>query len=602
METCNTSSPSSASRYFSGCFADLLLLFPSNVKELSDDITWLNSLILSEGEEKVIPCLGALGKAFERALITGCPMTWDITVFEPRSSGLPVFLGSLFELVLHLDGTPIFGFDAEKCCYSDAEGFMFPMPNEVLRSCADPVVAIRQVLLYFSKVEDIPVLADEEKEIESFVTRVTTGSPVSLKFRTPVIAKARQVLRDLLTPDGELHPSLAQWIDNPFGAHGPGAVFDGAKGKDKWRFSGFLGVDERIFASQYSNFSVADPNDLATTQVLKSRLSIVPKDFRAHRLICIEAKEAMFAQQGLWKVLEGIISSNASASSCIDFRDQEKSFRMSRMIHRYSTIDLKDASDGISLELAKLLLPKEVYRLLTRYRARAIELPDGQEVSQYRTLFTMGNALCFPTQTLIFWALAAGVFYSKRKNAARELRGHLRVFGDDVIIESEYAEDLCSVFVEAGLTVNFQKYCHNSLVRESCGSWFYGGIDARITKARILRPQQLRDWVSVVSNCRLLHERGFTEAAMALLECIQDIYPVPYGFFGLPGQRDCKKKAVRYNIQLQRMEYCMPVLRPEARLSRLDELVGLYSYFTGHGSRTVDRGDTPCVDWSWEVM
>lgn len=602
METCMSSVTPISIDYFDGVFSDLLLLFPLNDLDLARDLAWLHNAISTQGEEVMIPAIAQLGKAFERALITGTPFTWDATVFEPRHEGLPVFLGYLFEKVLQLDGTPLWGYNADFGAVTVEDGFISPMPVSLMRECADPVVAIRQVLLFFSKVEDLPTLASEEDEIVDFVTRVTVGRPVHLEKRTQIIHCARKALAELLMPDGRLHPSLAQWIDNPFGAHGPGSVFDGSRGKDKWRFSGFGGIDNRLYDSQYPNFSLADPNDLAHDQILMNRLSVVPKDFRAHRLICIECKEAMFAQQGLWKVLEEIIMTNAVTASCIDFRDQTKSFRMSRDF-RYSTIDLKDASDGISIDLARLLLPKEVFRLLTRYRARSIELPSGEIISSYRTLFTMGNALCFPTQTLIFWALGAGVLQSKGGFSTSGIMGRLRVFGDDIIIESSFATELCSVLSEAGLTVNYQKYCHHSLVRESCGSWYYGTVDARVTKVRLLRPQQLSDWVSIVSTARLLHERGFSHAAMAILERIQDIYPVPYGALGLPGQWDRKKNTTRYNVQLQRVELCVPVLRQEARFTRLDGLVGLYSYFTGHGSRTVDRGDdTKIVDWLWESI
>lgn len=601
METCTTLKSPSID-YFNGLFDDLLLIFPSNVDELNSDRLWLINRIISNGDDVVIPELGALGKAFERALITGTPFTWDVTVYESAPRGLPVFLGSLFSKVLYLDGTPILGYNALQAVYSDVDGFLYPVPREVLRSYADPIVCIRQVLLFYSKVEDLPVLASEDEEVRAFVTRVTVGKPVILQHRTGILHDARKALRRVLMDGDELHASIAQWIDNPFGAHGPGAVFDGSKGKDKWRFSGYAGVDERIFDSQYQHISVADPLDLATSETLKSRLSIVPKDFRAHRLICIECKEAMFAQQGLWKVLETVIATSACVSGCIDFRDQTKSFMMSREVDKYTTIDLKDASDGISLELARLLFPGEFFKLITRYRARTIVLPDGEEVHSYRTLFTMGNALCFPIQSLLFWALGAGVLSRKGGYSLEDLRGRLRVFGDDIIIESKYATELCTVLSEAGLSVNLQKYCHNTPVRESCGSWYYGSIDARITKTRVLKPQQLRDWVSVVSTARILHERGFSAAATALLKCIQEIYPVPYGALGLPGQWDCKKNTTRYNIHLQRLEVCIPVLRPEARFSHLDGLVGLYSYFTNHGSRTVDHGDNLIVDWSWECV
>lgn len=232
MEAYNTQTPSSLD-YFKGVFADLLLLFPSNVNELNDDLLWLTQRLLSLGDEVVIPELAVLGKAFERALITNSALQWEQNVFGVAEYGLPVFLGSLFSRVLHEDGTPIFSYNADKASYTDVDGDSLVVPLGVLRAWADPIVAIRQVLLFYSKVEDLPVMASEEEEIRAFVTRVTVGKPVTLSHRTGILHDARKALRSVLMHDGDIHPSLAQWIDNPFGAHGPGAVFDGSRGKDK---------------------------------------------------------------------------------------------------------------------------------------------------------------------------------------------------------------------------------------------------------------------------------------------------------------------------------------------------------------------------------
>jgi len=585
--------PTAARSVYTGLFADLSAIFSDLNEDLERDFDWIMEKL---NTASFVSDLAALGKAFDLTLITGVPLSWDTSVFPVEYGGLPSFLHRLFHMVLHLDGTPIFGFDAKEGVYRDADGYLFPFPRSVGRELADAIVAIRQVCLLYSKADDLPVLAKIEDEINSFKIRITAKPRV-----TPprgVVHLARRILRDILMPDGDLHPSFQQWELEPFGLHGPGAVFDGSKGRDKWNFDYLSGSHRRILLGNDNVTEICDVLPQEITPV--SRLAVVPKDFRGHRLICIECKESMFAQQGLWRVLESIIDSNSISRQSINFRDQRQSFIMSKE-DGFSTIDLKDASDRVSLTLGKLILPREVFKLLTKYRSRSVYITENDEwIDNYETLFTMGNALCFPVETLVFFALGIATLSYYGGFSLQDAASHLRVFGDDIIIDSRYAEQMNSVLVSCGLAVNLSKFCHDTPVRESCGSWFYAKVDCRIQRMRKTCPRTMQDWIAWFQTARQLHASGLTETALAILHTIEDIYSIPYGFFDLPGQKSVKGKAFRYNSALQRLEFCMPVLKQTDQFLHLEGRVGLYSNFTGRGGRTVGHSDALSVEWSWE--
>lgn len=390
---------------------------------------------------------------------------------------------------------------------------------------------------------------------------------------------------------------------DPFGCHGPGAVFDGSRGKDKWLFDSVPGLPRAMLRSQHGFLpQVGEEVDSS------NRVAIVPKDFRAHRIICVERKELMFYQQGLMRVLVHAIHNHELTSSAIDFKNQSRSFRMSRS-SKYATIDLRDASDNLSLALARLLIPKEVLKLATIARTQNIHLPDGEEVENYSTLFTMGNGLCFPFQTLIFWALSLATIlreenreYLLRKSpdlASFVKKRILRVFGDDIIVPKRHFGAVCSTLSLCGLQVNTAKSCCNTPVREACGSWFYYGVDARIVRLRTHTVSTDNDWVALIQSAKLFDLNGFARTRDAILAYINSYLAVPYGIDWLPGKVPWSLSNVRYNSKLQRVECRVPIIMEDDGPDVLTGEVGLYNYFVGKGSRMAPHHSVQRTEWGW---
>lgn len=595
------------SRLLLGLEQDCLSLYPDEYTQIKQLFSTVNFLMKSEGG-----CLELcqVGKALETALITGGPLRVPLSAFVKCKDGtsLPALGYFLWSRVFHIaDQRPLVTFSAGKrlYCQRDRESAETEAsytnricPNE-LQSIALAIFMLRQILLLNSKRTDIPTIAVEEAEESEFVKRVTAKPDITLS--RAVLRTAKRYLRQIFMDEsGSLHASFENWLCNPFGRHGPGAVFDGEIGKQKWDFC--ESITARITHPEF-----IDPTTEASAP--KCRMTIVPKDFRKHRIICIEQKEMMFYQQGLRAVIEHIVHSNPLSRRCINYEDQSLNYRLSKDM-KYSTIDLSDASDLLSRRLCKALLPKEVYKLLVNGRSASILLLSGDSIA-YESMYTMGNALCFTIESIIFSSLVCAAISAYSGKSLEKSSWNYRVFGDDIIVKSEYYEVVLETLRSAGLLPNINKCCHHSLVRESCGSWFINGVDVRIARPVTMQIVSDTEWIAWLQMCINLTNLGLLTTATSVLSSMSSYYPVPYGFYGLPGDRNITRQSRDRTGQrvwrfstaktpkdpnFQREEFLMPVLQRHQNI-RLEGRKGIYAYFTQQGT-TFSLSQKTAKEWT----
>jgi len=550
-----------------------------------------------------------LGKAFERSLISPQILVVPPSVPLHDGSSLPEWFYELFCVLFHEDGLRAYSFEQSR---------------HITEQSAIYVLILRQIFLAFSKLVDLEPDISVDDEIRAFIERIT--SKPNIKLDSTILLVARLLLRafSVGTEDEEDHPyaaPFAQWVDNPFGKHGPGAVAEKEEGVQKWFFGTIPGTDIRLFNyyEPCEEYVTAQRCDKSTTVDCTSRLAVVPKDLRGHRLICIEPKELMFAQQGLMQVLYQRVKELFLTRGAINFQDQGKSQELSKE-DGFSTIDLKDASDRVSKTLCRLLFPKQVFSLLSKYRSRGIRTVLG-DVDAYETMFTMGNALCFPTETLVFWALTLATMiceendYSAQRSLREALdvihhprsrhfraRYTLRVFGDDIIVPSRHYEAVIATLTDAGLVVNVAKSCHYTPVREACGSWWFQRRDVRITRFSYHILGDTRVWCSWFANSMELERNGFFTTALMIAGHMNIMHPVPFGYLGLPGHRCNSGSNYRYNTELQREEFYLPTVEYSMEYTPNPGDFGLYAYFTGSATRAMSHGLSQRIKWDWVAL
>jgi len=145
------------------------------------------------------------------------------------------------------------------------------------------------------------------------------------------------------------------------------------------------------------------------------------------------------------------------------------------MAGRLATLDLKDASDRLRLDIVQRLFPRNWADALTACRSERTLLPDGRLVT-LRKHAPMGSAVCFPVMALTIWALLTAI-------APRHARKSILVYGDDIVVPSFMAADATRVLEAVGLRINVNKSFSRGPFRESCGEEFVYGV--RVTPVRL---------------------------------------------------------------------------------------------------------------------
>lgn len=514
-------------------FHDIAQQFPLN-PFLKADLSYLIERSDKEGIRFFIMTLPILGKAIEKSLIQEIPLQVPSGFALKKGSRLPVFLNHLFNKVFGQDGMPRTDGDI---------GAQY---------------ALRMLTLIFSKVEGPIDESSQKIALTAFAERVT--SERFPQGDSQVLSLAREILERLFDRRQDSVSALARFQRNPWGKHGPGAVAEKLSPFAKWDLTYWKGVQANLFSLR-PGLSIMNRLTERSEQPV-GRVICVPKDFRGPRVISIEPVTNQFAQQGIMAELYRFLPHHWLTRRSIRFDDTSLSCDLCAR-EDIATVDLKDASDGISLRLARLVLPEWIFRLVTRYRTRAL-MVKGLGVIRPTCLATMGNAICFPVQTVIFWALARS-FYSQQNYVID--RNPIRVFGDDIIVPRTGAAEFCSFLTDCGLKVNDEKTCLKTLVKESCGAWYFRGRNTPVIKFKSGDVKNTRDYIRFISYSKLAKERGFPALSAMCQQLSKE-------FLGEPRKR--------FNKKLFRLEVRLPALARQGDCAKLDGPTGLYQWFV-HG-------------------
>nr|UJQ85932.1 MAG: hypothetical protein 3 [Leviviridae sp.] len=214
-----------------------------------------------------------------------------------------------------------------------------------------------------------------------------------------------------------------------------------------------------------------------------SQLSTVPKNDKTNRTICTEPSLNMFFQLGAGACLERVLSVGHNIDLSTQPATNKRMARDGSVSGKFSTIDLRSASDTISTTLVKELLPRTLFSLLDLIRSKSVT-HDGEEITLHM-FSSMGNGFTFPLQTLIFAELVRGAY---------EVLGitpitsgpdrNYSVFGDDIICLKEAYHFVCQTLTSCGFTVNDDKSFSVGAFRESCGGDYFKGFDIRAVYLR----------------------------------------------------------------------------------------------------------------------
>lgn len=595
---------------FDAVLTDCVRYFPNLAKELKRDSSRLHSSVKSRGLSVLTLDLPLLGKAFDLALHSERLVLPPSSLSGRRWKGSPIprlFSGLMMRV-----------FDASGMLRNDADieairflRQLFNLAKKWRNPCADRLV-YEEVRKYFRVDELLPIPEDYWNGTASFVDEPDCvnfntlrlkddGTQVSFLFeeenpRLPqdTVALSGIVLNTLQRVCDVITSSLGVFeLDTAIAKHGPGVVSDLRKGGSKYDFPYWPDRLERIFPmsqfafaneGQWADFVSSeegcDPTRFRTGEVA-SRLIAVPKTQKGPRLIAAEPVAHQWCQQ----IIRNWMYDRAATTwlkNSIDFHDQVPNQVLAQRASEsgeWATIDLSSASDRMTCAVVQRVFRKNPFLLdaLSATRTRIIRNPIDKKSGEYhylRKFSTMGSAVTFPVQSLVFLAVALTASYhhhfggdprvSRRK--LETLSRGIRVFGDDIIVPECSAKMTLALLQHLFFEVNASKtFTGPSRFRESCGVEAYAGEDVTpayaLTSPRRSAPDS---YVSTVAMAHNFYSKKLYAVADYLRRTLtQDSsFKLPWvelgsGIFGWPSPFgfDCSGLTTRYNRKLQRMEY-----------------------------------------------
>jgi hypothetical protein len=352
------------------------------------------------------------------------------------------------------------------------------------------------------------------------------GSSSSLGHRIPwdTLGKlCRRAISEIGVPDW--------WSIRP--KHGPGVVSE-RDVENKYEFPTWprkldLWFPFEWFGSGDLSSELRPPDDEPP-----SRLIAVPKSQKGPRLICAEPTAHQWMQQGIWRWLEGRIGETLLGRS-ISFKDQRESqlLALSASHSRsHATLDLSAASDRLSTRLVEYVFQgSDILNGFHACRTRMLKQSLSSEfpkLTKLRKFATMGSALTFPVQSIVFTILSVWALRLYEGNENNFETGQIesdfdrvRVFGDDIIVPNDAYGLTKFVLHECGLLVNHRKSFSGHSFRESCGMDAFKGVD--VTPPRIHKDPlsaSASSTAALIEYTNNLYKKGFWHASTRVLDLL----------------------------------------------------------------------------------
>ncbi len=587
------------------------MLYQAMLRQLSMDLevsverdyTYLCSRYEHEGLSFLTITLPTLSDSLEAGLESGL-FTLPSGFKSCRRGGtLPAFLQGLFKRVFSMDGS----------LSSDP--------------CHQSIYWIRQISRFFKKPKIACSPEREALAIRRFraIEEDLNAHNQAVNRQDNLLDEVARILWSAVFPTVNDHRIIC--------GHGPGVTADRRRSNERRRIRYWYQRHELHFPSAdhaFHNYGEAwsggSDNGVAGLRYLDLldeppvRVVFVPKTLSSPRVIAIEPSSMQFVQQGIARYMMRIIESHSLTRNSVRFTDQEPNRRLAYEASKHrklATIDLSDASDRVHLELVnRIFRSSPILEYLQDSRSLHADLPDGSNLILHKYA-SMGSALCFPVEACVFYTLVLTAIIrasGKRPcySTIRSISRKVSVFGDDIIIPSEYT-DVVSEYLESfALRVNRRKSFSKSAFRESCGADYFEGTSVLPVYARQLAPDRRSEWtpshiMSWISTADQFYLTGKWHICQVIRDMVEDVLKrklprsrrkvLGLGFASLLFDTELRFDKPTYAFKQRRLVY-----RPSKRKDNIDgDPVACFNkVFERSNSQAinVDRYDTP-MEWTY---
>jgi hypothetical protein len=323
---------------------------------------------------------------------------------------------------------------------------------------------------------------------------------------------------------------------------------------------------------QWSGRKFADP-----VIVRGNKVVTVPKNAKTDRTIAIEPDWNMFFQLGFGGAIRrrlqrcfGLLRGNAQEVN-------QALARAGSLDGFLATVDLKGASDTVSLALVELLVPQCVLKHLLALRSPCGVLPDGSMVT-YEKISSMGNGYTFELETAIFYCLV------------RACSGYARAYGDDIVCPSSCVTQVIDFLDFCGFAVNEKKTHYSGPFRESCGGHFHSGVN--VTPPYVRKPLVGPARLSFCNRVSELSDNGYWRDSLLKSTwdvCAQGIPGFLRGPKGVDGVLHVSFSQARPKFSKKLQTFTGTRLLESRRSVESSQIGGLLQSLWQHGSEVTWR-------------
>jgi hypothetical protein len=551
------------------------------------DIKYVQGRIEHEGLSFLTITLPNFGKDTQKCLDQGYVDRSLFTGFQWKG-GLPRFLGGFLDLV-----------------FDRSSGLLLDEPS------VDAILALRQLTLLFGKILLPCSDARVKKAMDDYI-KCEQDVRKTDKLLSPIKRRDFKRISNMLFAEvfAEADYKISQLELLP--KHGPGSTADKLIGNEKYdqrswtaRLQRILPYGEMIlpnlsYLEESGAIDILEPEAEMPVKVIT-----VPKTLKTPRIIAIEPTAMQYAQQGVLHLLLNALNKDKTLSRIIDLANQESNQILAlegSITTSTATLDLSEASDRVSNQQVRDMLSDfpHLHEAVDACRSRKADVP-GHGVIRLAKFASMGSALCFPFEamvftTLIFMGIEEELNRPLSFRDVKRLSRKVRVYGDDIIVPVEFVPAVVRMLQTFGSVVNTSKSFWTGRFRESCGKEYYAGQDVSIVKVREVLPAHRQDApriISLVSLRNQLYFAGYWQTCAVMDEYIRDLikhFPVVdpssqvqgrHSFLGYTTERMCD----RLHAPLVK-GYVVSARIPQ---NSVDDKGALLKYF-------LKRGDLPIAD------
>ncbi len=488
------------------------------------DYKTVQSRVKHEGASFLTITLPNFCTDFQKGLAAG-RVDHDLFKGFTFTGGLPRFLGGFLDLV-----------------FDRGTGLLLDKPN------IDAVYAVRQLTLMFGKILLPCSDARKEAAIEGYLQCEQSVKQADLD-------RGPQETEDFARVSRLLWADLFSAVDNSVAnheivpKHGPGSTADRLSGNQKFNQTEWTERLEGVFPAgdfllpNWRHFSNLDRiNWLEPGQERPVRVILVPKTLKTPRIIAVEPTAMQYAQQGLLESFEKAVRENDNARHFVRWKSNvpnQKLARLGSLFGELATLDLSEASDRVSNQLVRVMLRNHPHLGeavdATRSRKAEVSVAGGKKIIRLAKFASMGSALCFPMESLVFMTVIfLGIERELKRpltaNDVQSFRGQVRTYGDDIIVPVRYVRSVVGCLETFGFKVNASKSFWSGYFRESCGKDYFMGEDVSVVRVRREIPTQrsnVEEIISTVSLRNQLYKRGLWRTVRWLDDVVERVIPFP---------------------------------------------------------------------------